>query len=103
MPTIFAKTTNPSDFKTLPADVILIGAFYERSGWEIDCFVRGAASLDEALSFAVQTHTHLNDHPVFATAIGGAKSLRKYARATLQTAPPPVVVLEDITDVTVVP
>lgn len=99
---LYPKTTSPSDFKDLPNDIYLIGAFYERGiGWDIDCFVRGAANLTEALSFAVENHAHLNDRAVFATQIGGVRSLRQFAHVTQPEPPPPEVVLEDITkDVT---
>lgn len=98
MAQIIPITTPAGQVKSLPADVYLVAAFFDTVGWALDCFVRGTTTLDEALSFAIAERPHLAGLAVFATQIGGARSLRKYAERSQPATPPPVVTLVDIPD-----
>lgn len=98
MAQIIPITTPAGQVKSLPADVYLVAAYFDTVGWALDCFVRGTTTLDEALSFAIAERPHLAGLAVFATQVGGARSLRKYAQRDQPETPPPVVTLVDIPD-----
>ena len=88
-PKIFPLTIVPGELKHLPQDVFLVAAYSDTSGWQMDCFVKGATSLEEALSFAVAERTHLSEHAVMVTQVGGVRSLRKFVKSTQPPPPPP--------------